>query len=638
MKLRNYSSGMKVRLAFAIMVEVDGDVMMIDEVLAVGDSAFQRKSRDVFQNYKDRGKTVILVSHQMTAIQELCDRCMLLEGGRIERIGDPYECARRYSELAISGTPARDEILSEDVYYPVNLADIWIGDLQGDTTPLVSESEDLRVHAVIETKEAIENATFRFEIRNQNRARIFSPPATDLRGGERIEAGERLHIEATVETASRRMSTASIARSTAATRATTTGRSPTPSQSTSRSPGTDIAARACSRSRAACTSRTWARPAPRPRRSSAAHDVGDRDPEHPSPRGSRPGGIRGRPQAVPPAPVAYLEDRAPDPVPGSRVRHGLVGGRAAADIRRLYAVFSSVARFGGLIPHYPAMLLMNIMLYRAIFQSSTGRATLPSWRGSPSSANAVPEDHHSALGRPHLDAPVHLADAVVLLVFFFINGVPPMWTWLLFPVIVLSFLILTIGMSLLLSEPLRAAPRHGTGWGVISLMFFYGSPVIFPVNAVPSSLRSLLFFMNPFVPMLEQARIWMINPTAPPITLVVKPGPRPPDSDPRLRGRMCARRLVLHQAGATGRRGDLAGSYRPSPAAVSSEASSRAIVSATSAGRSDCHRPIDASGLSAVRCTHPTRLSRMTESGSSSTSSQAERRRATPGRSLTSSS
>ncbi len=199
MKLRNYSSGMKVRLAFAIMVEVDGDVMMIDEVLAVGDSAFQRKSRDVFQNYKDRGKTVILVSHQMTAIQELCDRCMLLEGGRIERIGDPYECARRYSELAISGTPTRDEILSEDVYYPVNLADIWIGDLQGDTTPLVSESEDLRVHAVIETKEAIENATFRFEIRNQNRARIFSPPATDLRGGERIEAGERLHIEALIE-------------------------------------------------------------------------------------------------------------------------------------------------------------------------------------------------------------------------------------------------------------------------------------------------------------------------------------------------------------------------------------------------------------------------------------------------------
>ena len=200
MKLRNYSSGMKVRLAFAIMVEVDGDVMMIDEVLAVGDSAFQRKSRDIFQNYKDRGKTVILVSHQMTAIQELCDRVLLLEGGRIERIGDPYDCARRYSELAISGTPSRDEHLSDDVYYPVNLADIWIGDLQGDTTPIVSEPRNrLHLHAVIETKEEIENASFRLEIRNQNRARIFSPPGTDLNGGERLPAGERLHVEATIE-------------------------------------------------------------------------------------------------------------------------------------------------------------------------------------------------------------------------------------------------------------------------------------------------------------------------------------------------------------------------------------------------------------------------------------------------------
>ena len=138
MKLRNYSSGMKVRLAFAIMVEVDGDVMMIDEVLAVGDSAFQRKSHDIFQNYKDRSKTVILVSHQMTAIQELCDRCAPLEGGRIERIGDPYECARRYSELAISGHPgARRASCRIDVFHPVNLADIWIGDLQGDTSPIV---------------------------------------------------------------------------------------------------------------------------------------------------------------------------------------------------------------------------------------------------------------------------------------------------------------------------------------------------------------------------------------------------------------------------------------------------------------------------------------------------------------------
>lgn len=187
----------------------------------------------------------------------------------------------------------------------------------------------------------------------------------------------------------------------------------------------------------------------------------------------------------------------------------------------MYAVFSSVGRFGGTEPHYPAMLLMNIMLYRAIFAGSTGRAT---------QAVVAREGLVRKTQFPRIIIPLSVvltsmllftADAVVLLVFFFINGVPPMWTWLLFPVIVLSFLILTIGMSLLLSSLYVRHRDTAPVWSVISLMFFYGSPVIFPVNAVPSSLRSLLFFMNPFVPMLEQARIWMINPTAPPITSVV---------------------------------------------------------------------------------------------------------------------
>jgi ABC-type polysaccharide/polyol phosphate transport system ATPase subunit len=199
MKLRNYSSGMKVRLAFAIMVEVDGDVMMIDEVLAVGDSAFQRKSREVFQRYKERDKTVILVSHQMTAIQELCDRVLLLEGGRIEKIGDPAECARRYSELAVAGKPSRQEHLADDVHHPVTIADLWIGDLQGDTSPIVEQSDEIRLHAVIEAEEDIERPSFRFEIRNRNRARIFSPRPVDLNSGQKLAAGQRLHIEATIE-------------------------------------------------------------------------------------------------------------------------------------------------------------------------------------------------------------------------------------------------------------------------------------------------------------------------------------------------------------------------------------------------------------------------------------------------------
>jgi ABC-2 type transport system permease protein len=100
----------------------------------------------------------------------------------------------------------------------------------------------------------------------------------------------------------------------------------------------------------------------------------------------------------------------------------------------------------------------------------------------------------------------------------FIDGVQPMWTWLLFPVIVALFLAITIGMSLLLSSLYVRFRDTMQLWSVITLILFYGSPIIFPVEAVPGGLRDALFYANPFVPLLELARIWMIDPSAPPLT------------------------------------------------------------------------------------------------------------------------
>ncbi len=190
----------------------------------------------------------------------------------------------------------------------------------------------------------------------------------------------------------------------------------------------------------------------------------------------------------------------------------------------MYAVFSSVGRFGGAVPHYPAMLLMNIMLYRALFAASTSRAT---------TSVVARESLVRKTQFPRIIIPLSvvctsillfIADSVVLLIFLFINGVPPMATWLLFPVIVLSFLVLSIGACLLLSSLYVRFRDTAPVWSVIALIFFYGSPVIFPVDVVPSSLRGVLFVMNPFVPMLEQARIWITDPAAPKITSVA-PGP-----------------------------------------------------------------------------------------------------------------
>ena len=88
LKLKNYSSGMSVRLAFSVAVQVDADVLLVDEVLAVGDAAFQQKCFDQFHRLKAAGKTIIFVTHDMGAVERFCDRAMLLERGAIH-------CARR---------------------------------------------------------------------------------------------------------------------------------------------------------------------------------------------------------------------------------------------------------------------------------------------------------------------------------------------------------------------------------------------------------------------------------------------------------------------------------------------------------------------------------------------------------------
>ena len=89
LKLKNYSSGMLVRLAFAVMVQADADIMLIDEVLAVGDAAFAQKCMDVFHERRDAGKTIVLVTHDMATVQSLCHRAMLIDDGELRYIGEP---------------------------------------------------------------------------------------------------------------------------------------------------------------------------------------------------------------------------------------------------------------------------------------------------------------------------------------------------------------------------------------------------------------------------------------------------------------------------------------------------------------------------------------------------------------------
>jgi ABC-type polysaccharide/polyol phosphate transport system ATPase subunit len=95
-KLKNFSSGMQVRLAYSIAIQVDFDILLLDEVLAVGDQSFQEKCFDTFQRFRADGKTIVLVTHNLGVLEEYADRVLLLQSGRITAIGSPVDVIARY--------------------------------------------------------------------------------------------------------------------------------------------------------------------------------------------------------------------------------------------------------------------------------------------------------------------------------------------------------------------------------------------------------------------------------------------------------------------------------------------------------------------------------------------------------------
>jgi ABC-type polysaccharide/polyol phosphate transport system ATPase subunit len=97
-KLKNYSSGMQLRLAYSIAIQVPFDILLLDEVLAVGDQSFQEKCFATFDRIRDEGKTIVFVSHDLKAVAEHCDRALLLEAGRVREIGPAEDVVILYEQ------------------------------------------------------------------------------------------------------------------------------------------------------------------------------------------------------------------------------------------------------------------------------------------------------------------------------------------------------------------------------------------------------------------------------------------------------------------------------------------------------------------------------------------------------------
>jgi ABC-2 type transport system ATP-binding protein len=205
LKLKNYSSGMLVRLAFSVMIQAEADVLLIDEVLAVGDAAFQQKCRDVFREMRQEGRTVVLVTHDMTAVQRYCHRAMLLDDGELTYIGDPEEAGRQYLRMNFakreiaSGGEGREVAVVPDFLGRVSEA--WLEDDNGERVENVEAGQPIRLRAVIEARQELSNPRFTLQFNNDDGVQVFELDQI-INGTDRptlIESGSRTEVRATVD-------------------------------------------------------------------------------------------------------------------------------------------------------------------------------------------------------------------------------------------------------------------------------------------------------------------------------------------------------------------------------------------------------------------------------------------------------
>ncbi len=197
LKLKNYSSGMQVRLAFSLMVQADADVLLIDEVLAVGDASFQQKCFDVFHDLRARGKTVVLVTHDMAMVERFCGRAMLLDHGRVEAIGQPQAVARRYLELNFSenGQAAITKASGDDVSRGAAIGNVWVEDDDGRRIDTAEQGKQLNIRATIEVQRTIADPEVGVTIHDADDVVVFGTTTRELgREEAALEAGERLQL------------------------------------------------------------------------------------------------------------------------------------------------------------------------------------------------------------------------------------------------------------------------------------------------------------------------------------------------------------------------------------------------------------------------------------------------------------
>jgi ABC-type polysaccharide/polyol phosphate transport system ATPase subunit len=194
LKLKNYSSGMQVRLAFSVAIQVDAEILLIDEVLAVGDAAFQQKCFDVFHRMRDQGRTIVFVTHDMGSLNRFCHRAMLLERGSIVHLGEPQEVGDRYLELNFGRD--RDGSGSGDGAADggdARVVEAWVENGLGQRLTALPQGERIVLNARVSFAIDVEDPEAAVYVLNEDhRATLVASSALQHERTGRFRAGEQV--------------------------------------------------------------------------------------------------------------------------------------------------------------------------------------------------------------------------------------------------------------------------------------------------------------------------------------------------------------------------------------------------------------------------------------------------------------
>ncbi len=194
--LKHYSSGMQMRLGFAIAAHVDPDIVVIDEVLAVGDASFRQKCFATLSDFKREGKTIIFVSHDAVAVRRFCDEALWIEAGRVREIGDPERVTRAYLAEAQAGrrnsgiSTDRDHTVTEaDAAPPISLRLVETIDPSGKPTTHFFPGVPVTVRLSYRARVDCEDVTFAVGLHRPDGSALHTV-TTRAQGGLTVPAGE----------------------------------------------------------------------------------------------------------------------------------------------------------------------------------------------------------------------------------------------------------------------------------------------------------------------------------------------------------------------------------------------------------------------------------------------------------------